>query len=1297
MKQKRISKLVALALCLAMASTTIVSSAAAADASGEAGTFQQKMNGRFSSAEMEYRPEARWWLAEGSHTDETLIESIHELYDNGFGAVEFVTLDESNYLDDARYAWGSEEWVHDSHLIVEECTKLGMGVSFTGGTNWASANLTTIGPDEENASQELGYRTVSLAAGENFSGALPMPELPGTATKAAFVRATVARTGSVTESGFTNFDVDSMKDVTALAAQQQDGSWTIDYTAPDDGEYTLFAFWQYGTSETYKPASTGAAYTINYLSKEGANALIEYWDEHVLDDSLKEMILENGDVQFYMDSLELSPHGKNTTGNLWCADYLEEFEARRGYDLTPYLPVLILPGFAVHTERKYIYGMQDNQELCERVLNDVYQTNTELYQEECLDVLTDWLHGFGVKLRAENAYGQMFEMSQSVKSVDYVETEAWEMRCEIDSFRNQAGAAHLYDKTFSSETGALLGNNYTKDNSFWRQVFYTQFASGIQRTVFHGYSSAYGPEQNCKWPGYEGMQPNFSDRFNKRQPNAIDYADLNAHLARTQKVLRQGVPQMDLGILRNDYYFNCLQCFQGFDYANNALREHRGFYWTDMGLQNAGYTYDYFSPYLLQDGELSCENGLVQADGVGYQALLVYQEEMPYESAQVLFEWAKGGLPVVIVDGPSTEKVRNAVYKENAAAAVTTGHNDGKDGQLADVMQQIKALDNVAVVPSQADAYEALLGLGVRPRAEYAESGQQNLLSVLRRDEDASYLYVYHYMYQDAENYTGQISLDGIYQPYVLDTWSGEAEQIADFSYENGRTILDVDLAPGDMMVFALDPNDKAEKTVVSKENVGRVTVENGETVLYVPESGRTQAAFSDGSTFSAEVEVPENILLDDWSLTVQDWQPGGKAVRTEDRGLGYTTSEVTYATDKADICVGKTELLPWKDIETVGETVSGVGSYTTAFTLPDGWDSGKNALTFQADSFCGGTAAVFVNGQQVPVNMDSCTADLSAAVRAGENTLEVRVTTSLLNRMKEVGYSGWLFSAPAAAEYGMVGEARLTAYTKVVAAPSGADKEILDRVLAYAEEQFASDGFDKVIEQVQASFAAALENARAVSADIAAEQEKVDAAWQALMEEIHKLGFVQGDKDSLQRLVEAAESFFAAIDQFTPVTAEPFVSAFSAAKAALADGNAMQGDVQSAEDSLLEAMMKLRYRADKSLLEQLLADADGVDTAAYTAASVEAFHTARTQAQAVAADVNAEQDAADKAAAALKEAITQLQPLDRAAQRTEVNGGKAPAAESGSAKTGENAPLAAAAAVLILAGAGFAVSRKKK
>ena len=123
---------------------------------------------------IEYRPEQRWWLAEGLHTDDTLRHEIDRAHRLGFGGMEFLAMPEES-IDESRYGWGSEEWTHDSHTIVSETTARGMSFSFTSGTNWSNANLPTITPDDDAAAQELDvvYEDVSGSR----DGALPRTEL----------------------------------------------------------------------------------------------------------------------------------------------------------------------------------------------------------------------------------------------------------------------------------------------------------------------------------------------------------------------------------------------------------------------------------------------------------------------------------------------------------------------------------------------------------------------------------------------------------------------------------------------------------------------------------------------------------------------------------------------------------------------------------------------------------------------------------------------------------------------------------------------------------------------------------------------------------------------------------------------------------------------------------------------------------------------------------------------------------------------------------------------------------------
>ena len=50
-----------------------------------------------------------------------------------------------------------------------------------------------------------------------------------------------------------------------------------------------------------------------------------------------------------------------------------------------------------------------------------------------------------------------------------------------------------------------------------------------------------------------------------------------------------------------------------------------------------------------------------------------------------------------------------------------------------------------------------------------------------------------------------------------------------------------------------------------------------------------------------------------------------------------------------------------------------------------------------------------------------------------------------------------------------------------------------------------------------------------------------------------------------------------------------------------VADSDALLEDVTQAQDALLEALMNLRFKPDKSILKQLVEKASNIDTASYT------------------------------------------------------------------------------------------------
>lgn len=117
-------------------------SATAFGAADSGSSFAESIEEKFSTENlaMEDRPQVRWWLDSGYHTEETLRQAVQELYEQGYGGVEILCLDNSS-LDNSVYGWGTEEWYEDLLVIADELGKHGMSISFAAGPDWQPTYL----------------------------------------------------------------------------------------------------------------------------------------------------------------------------------------------------------------------------------------------------------------------------------------------------------------------------------------------------------------------------------------------------------------------------------------------------------------------------------------------------------------------------------------------------------------------------------------------------------------------------------------------------------------------------------------------------------------------------------------------------------------------------------------------------------------------------------------------------------------------------------------------------------------------------------------------------------------------------------------------------------------------------------------------------------------------------------------------------------------------------------------------------------------------------------------------------
>ena len=235
----------------------------------------------------------------------------------------------------------------------------------------------------------------------------------------------------------------------------------------------------------------------------------------------------------------------------------------------------------------------------------------------------------------------------------------------------------------------------------------------------------------------------------------------------------------------------------------------------------------------------------------------------------------------------------------------------------------------------------------------------------------------------------------------------------------------------------------------------------------------------------------------------------------------------------------------------------------------------------------------------------------------------------------------------------------------------------------------------DNVIPVVVEEFNAALQEAKEVYADENAMQPEVNAAFDRLAEAMHKLEFYKGDKTALKAFIDKVSGLDST--KYSTDTWTVFEAELNEAIAVYNDENAMQEEVNTAYSELVTAFLNLRLIPDKSLLEELINKAEGLDSANYTKASYAVVESALAAAKATFENPNATQEEVNSAKDVLEKAINSLEanttaPVDNTAKTPVSNGDS-----TVSVKTGDDALVGTLAGLALLSIAGAKVLRKKE
>ncbi|MBN2496812.1 MAG: hypothetical protein JXR96_19635 [Deltaproteobacteria bacterium] len=925
----------------------------------------------------ESRPWVRWWWPGADVEADEIAREVELLAQAGFGGFELQAFDAALDPDapaeemERRLAFDTPAYYALVVSALEAARQNGLQVDLTFGSGWppggvhlspAQSQKTLMwnewpveGPGEVEIAIEprksVFYQVAELVAGFGEKLVRYMPE---EAERIAVLAARVTggrRSDSILDlADSLELDAGSVLRLSdrvdaggVLRWQAPEGRWqVIAFFSVPDGEYPSLI------------AQAGDAFVVDHLDGTQIEALLtRFFGPGTGLSAYGGQPLR----AIFTDSLELKVE------RFFCSDFLAEFERRRGYDLVPWLPAVLVPGAdnyifeagRLRRAAEFSFGPDD-----ERVRHDYSLTISELFCERYLGTVADWAARRGIRSRAQ-AYGADLDVIAAAAATDIPESE-----------QLYAGGSELFLKIASS--AALLRGHgrvsaeamvfplrdYMTTPAKLRAAADKLLGCGVNQVVLHGFPydhpGDYGMGGWTAFSSRYGGKNTYASNFGFRTALFEHLPVLNRYIGRCQFLLSQGLPEVDLLVLYPWLGFPTSLAMEpdfaepllgGYTEGEPELREqpfaelaalfgepvsdHRAAWMMALQpvlgeLEQHGYTWAWIDPASLAAAEEHDDRIQVPSGSRARALLLAEIPWVPPDSGERLDELCRDGVRVLVL---------GELPKRQPGLA---DQNDG-DLRVREAMERLADRGRLVRIQSAAEAYSALAGIGARPAVAFAGPGS-SVRTFRRRLASGGMVVLLRNQGLQAE----QLELDldgGCPDGYWLDAWTGRWERV------DGE--LELELGPWDSR-------------------------------LLVCGDGAADEALLGAPGFEpAPGPEADSLELRDWQLRVEgDDVPGG-LYQAESAALG-----------------------DWREIGELQHAVS-PGIYRTTFQT-----SGQGRVELDLGWVAGISARVRLNNTElVEMLVPPFRCDLSAALSSGTNELEVVLVPAWRNRLVGLAEDG--------------------------------------------------------------------------------------------------------------------------------------------------------------------------------------------------------------------------------------------------------------------------------------------------
>ena len=635
---------------------------------------------QFQNPPMSARPFVRWWWNGDKLTQDEILRELDLLLEAGIGGVEINPIRFPDGCDPVGYEsleWLSPEWLQMLKVTLDGAHERGIICDIIVGSGWPFGGE-FLEKDEQ--TQLLTFETIDLEGPGQYT--FQLNELlekadPGIHSKNEKVYREIEGIRLV------NYDMQDFDPGSELLDQVQDGEITIEVP---EGKHVLYYLVKLtGFQAVINGAPGAAGPVLNHYNK---TAVEKYLNR--MSDGLSQVMSSMGDHfrGMFCDSLEME-------GANWYDDLPEEFERRRGYALTPYLPFVLFKIGHMGNPVDEEYGCKFSNQVVldlQRVRYDFYITRMELFRERFIDTFNTWCHQHDVKSRIQ-AYGRGYHPIEASMDIDIPECETW-LRETVGkelSDTGWEGRAYSEINKFVSSGARLSGNKLvsceeiTNTSMVFNATLETikvagdqSNLSGVTHSILHGFN--YSPPE-APFPGWV----QYGTFFNERNPWWPYLRLWTDYKARLSEVFMNAEPVADIAMLHPlaDMWMKFGPQRDPFPVVKYPPYQHN--VWE--AIQQNGFGCDYVSEKTLQESTYS--DGHMGYNSRKYSVLILLEVEtiLP-ETAIALEKFAEAGGKIIFVE---KAPYRGPEFKDSNA----------KDAQVKETIDNIllNHTDNAGIYP----------------------------------------------------------------------------------------------------------------------------------------------------------------------------------------------------------------------------------------------------------------------------------------------------------------------------------------------------------------------------------------------------------------------------------------------------------------------------------------------------------------------------------------------------------------------------------------------------------------------